>query len=178
MSDETKGLPPIDKKGQELKPLDLVIVGEIPEHYYSDIDPESAVVLKGYQGKYGLITYFMHEPFYYDNKNHPGWVSGDGSVVYVESHAVNAGHISTYGFWLPPSTLLKIPDNFLIMNVFSDLPWEMTDENGPGSKHFIVEGMERFHTIKRILDTPYEVLAVAHEAAVTVLNANRGGAQK
>ena len=159
---------PFDSKHQKLQPLDLVIIDKVPE---SDYQEEGFEFIKNYEGKYGLITYYTSsEPYYHDDKNHPGWVSPDGSVVCVWSHAINDRAITSWDFWLPPENLTRIPYNFLVMSIFSEFPWQMLDSDGPSSHHFVVEGMEQFAYIKRILETPYEVLVDAHNAATAVLD--------
>ena len=159
---------PVDMHGNLLGPLDLVILGEIPEHYYADSDPRTAAVLRSYAGCYGLITFEMNERYRNNNKSHPGWVSGDSSAVYVISHAINDNHISAYDFWLSPTTLRKIPFNYLIMNVFADFPWELIEATGSTS-HFVSVGTDKYEIIKSILETPYDTLKRAHDAAAHVL---------
>ena len=157
-------LRPPDANGNPLKPFDLVIIGDIPTYYYDEPGCES---LRHYGGKYGLVTYFSdNEPFYYGRKDHPGWVSPDGSVVSILSRRVCEDSICSYDFWLSPTTLRKIPYNSIIMNVFTDLVWQMLDDEGPSDHHFIVRGMEQFEMIERILNTPYDDLARAHDAAM------------
>jgi len=160
---------PKDLHGEVLQPLDLVIIGEIPDHYLSDADGEEAAILNSYAGRYGLITYYMNEPFFYDKKDHSGWVNPDGTVVYVRSHTVAGDHISSYGFWLSSKSLQKIPYNPIIMNVFADFPWEMTEDSGPGTKHFIRKGMPWFDRLKDIMETPYSELVLAGDAAMRLL---------
>ena len=151
-------------------PFDLVIIGEIPQHYYADPDFET---LKEYGGKYGLITYHAGEPFYYGRKEHPGWTSGDGSHIYVESKRVCDDSICSSGFWLPAITVQKIPFNSLIMNIFSEFVWQMADDEGPSCHFFVVRGMKQFALIERILNTSYEELVKAHNAAMAILDGSR-----
>jgi hypothetical protein len=158
---------PLDAKNQELRPLDLVIINEIPSFHYEE---EGLEFIRNYEGKYGLLTYFLGAPHYYDDKSHPGWVSPDGSVVCVWSHAINGGAVTSWDLWIPPENLTRIPHNFLIMNLFSEFPWQMLDSDGPSDHNFVVEGMEQFAYIKRILETPYETLVDAHNAATAVLD--------
>lgn len=157
---------PLDSKNQELRPLDLVIIDKVPECHHQE---EGLEFIRNYEGKYGLITYFMGQPYYYDKKDHPGWVSSDGTVVCVWSHAIDDGVITAWDFWLPPENLTRIPYNFLIMNIFAEFPWQMRDTDGPSDHNFVVEGMEQFAQIKAIMETPYETLVDAHNAAAAVL---------
>ncbi|NJO55450.1 MAG: hypothetical protein HC834_02815 [Rhodospirillales bacterium] len=79
-------ITPLEKNGVALKPLDLVVVDQIPEHFWAD--PEFRQ-LKDYAGSYGLVTYYgagtgpSCSPWYFDRKGHPGWVMADGSAVNV-----------------------------------------------------------------------------------------------
>jgi hypothetical protein len=163
---------PKDKFGCEIKPLDLVILGDIPEHEWSD--PEFAS-RKHYAGCYGLVTYanrdsVAYQPFFYGKKDHPGWVSGDGQFVNVLTRRIADGKVVSTNFWMPLNSLKKIPFNSFIMDIFADYPWEMMEEEGPSSFHFIRKGMLEYEHIEKVVKTPYEVLVDAHEAAVSVLN--------
>jgi hypothetical protein len=166
-------LRPVDCAGQKLCPLDLVIINDIPRELYSDEGLEN---LQGYIGKYGLISYFMNQPFYYGKKDHPGWVSGDGSMISVLTRKISKARtdgrnvVTTWDFWLAPKNLTKIPFNSLVMNIFADYPWQMPDDDGPSDHHFIVEGMEQYAHIERVLNSPYESLVKAHDAAISALN--------
>jgi hypothetical protein len=165
---------PKDKDGNELKPLDLVIMGEVPKHYWSE--PETAC-LKEYKGCYGLVTYYgneggHYEPFYHDNPLHPGWVSEDGGFINVLTRRIWKRAIWSSDFWMPIGQIQKIPFNSLIMNVFSEYPWYMLENDGPSSFAFIREGMPEYEYMESILSTPYEKLVEAHDAAMTVLGRN------
>jgi hypothetical protein len=157
---------PRDMHGKELQPLDLVIVNEIPPHYYNDPD---FAALRDYRGCYGLITYFQSEPFFYGKRDSPGWISADSSEVYVLTHRIHEDAVRSYDFWLPTVNLIKIPYNIPIMSVFSEYPWQMQDDVGPSSHDFVVRGMEQFKQIESVLTTPYTELVKAHDAAMTVL---------
>jgi hypothetical protein len=165
-------LRPLDCNGVPMKPLDLVVINEIPEHYW--LDPDFATLRK-YGGCYGLITYsndggIEYPPYFLGNRQHPGWVSGDGGVVNVLSHRVtDERDVATGEFWIPPTSLRKIPFNSLIMNIFVEYPWQMGEEDGPGSTFFVREGIPEYEHIKRILETPRAVLEAAHQAAMAVL---------
>jgi hypothetical protein len=159
-------LRPKDQHGIELQPLDLVIVSEIPTHYYADPD---FAALRNYRGCYGLITYFRNEPFFYGEKDNPGWLSSDGSEVYVLTHRMGENAVYSFDFWLPTANLVKIPYNIPIMSIFSEYPWQMPDYNGPSSHDFVVRGMEQFRQIELILNTPHDELVKAHDAVAAVL---------
>ncbi len=55
------------------------------------------------------------------------------------------------------------------MNIFAELPWQMREEDGPSDYRFIVEGMEWFDRVKRIIEAPYDELVKAHNAAMQAL---------
>ncbi len=165
---------PRDKNGNTLKPLDLVILGDIPEHYW--VDPGFSS-LKKYKGCYGLITYedrdgIVYNPYYLGDKNHPGWVNSEGSVVNVLTRRIDMDNeaVASWQFWLPPETLQKIPYNALIMNIFAEYPWQMKEENGPSDYLFIRKGVEEYQYIKKIMETPYKKLVAAHDAAMNILD--------
>jgi hypothetical protein len=163
-------LRPLDSRGEPLKPLDLVIIEAVPEHYWAETGVES---LKEYTGQYGLVTYYgvgPHvEPYHFGRKDHPGWVSGDGGVVNVLTRRIDGDAIASCEFWIPPSDLRKIPFNTLIMNVFVEYPWAMGDTDGPSDCLFIRAPLEEFFRIKTILDAPLHVLQSAHDAAMNVI---------
>lgn len=165
-------LQPKSKDGTIIKPLDLVITGEIPQHYWQD---PNFTNLKNYQGCYGLVTYSEADmgtvcsPWSYGRKGHPGWVDLDGSHVNVLCRRISDNSVTSYDFWLPTISLTKIPYNSLIMNIFADYPWQMQDTEGPSSTFFIREGMEEFAHIKKIMDTPYERLVEAHDKAMDII---------
>lgn len=161
---------PRDKNGVVLRPLDIVIMGDIPEHYYADIDEESSAALKKFAGGYGLISYSGNEPFYGKGKFHPGWTNQDATVVNVLSHAINGDHVSSYEFWLPANSVERIPYNLIIMNLFSEYPWEMNEDDGPGSYRFIREGMPQFEMVRLILTSTYDDLVSAHNGAMRCLD--------
>ncbi|MFT3987439.1 hypothetical protein [Aestuariivirga sp.] len=161
-------LRPLDRNGRLLQPLDLVILGSIPEHYWSDPDFRG---LQDYGGKYGMVVYFdRNTPFDFGRKDHLGWVSPDGANVCVLTTKIADDAVYPLEFWLPANTLAKIPYNTFIANLFADYPWLMGDEDGPGDHPFIVRGMEQFEHIERILNTPYEALTAAHERAMRVMD--------
>jgi hypothetical protein len=159
-------LQPLDSAGASLQPLDLVILGQIPNHYFADPAFQS---LRLYEGGYGMISYFGGQPYYFDNKNHPGWVSGDGQFVNVRARRIHKDALFSYDFWVPPKSIRKIPMNVLIMSAFADFPLQMSDDDGPGDHPFVVRGMEQFEFVKRVLHSPYEDLVKAHDAAMAVL---------
>jgi hypothetical protein len=149
---------PLDAVGQKLQPLDFVIIDKIPEHYY--IDPDFASLIK-YGGCYGMVTYNHETPYYFDNKDHLGWISPDGHSVCVVSRRIETGVLLEYDFWLSASTLRKIPFNYLLAAAFVSYPLHLEDvELGP--EHLIAEGVEPFEKIKAVLETPYENLVKAH----------------
>lgn len=164
-------LRPLDCDGRAMKPLDLVIIKEVPEHYWADPDCSE---LKSFEGCYGLITYptdgVESQPYYLGNKNHPGWVSGDGTKVNVLARRVRHTEVVSWDLWAPSNCLEKIPFNSLIMNIFAEYPWQMKSEDGPGSILFIREGVPEFDYIKRLVNTSRRVLDKAHAAAMAVLN--------
>lgn len=167
---------PLDKSGHELRPLDLVILGDIPRHFWSDKGSER---LKRFGGCYGLVTYYpsldgvIYDPFYNRNNEHPGWVSGDATIVYVWSHRVDAEEQAVFSeeFWLPAASLTWIPFNSLIMNIFVEYPWEMHEPDGPDSYRFIRSGIPEYEHLKRIMNAPYQKLVEAHDAAMAALDA-------
>ena len=156
-------LRPLDRNGLPLKPLDLVVIGDIPEGYWAE--PETAG-LKDFAGKYGLVTYLMNEPWYFGIKDCPAWVSPIGEWVNVVSRRIDVDIVHQYDFILPPSSVAKIPHNVVIEAIFADYPCQMTDDDGPSSHHFIVRGMEQFAFIERVLNTTHEDLEKAHAAAI------------
>jgi hypothetical protein len=165
---------PSDRNGVSLKPLDLVVVASIPEHFWAD--PEFRQ-LKEYAGSYGLVTYYdagtgpSCSPWHFDRKGHPGWVMADNSAVNVLCRRVAGDVITSYDFWIPPATLTKIPYNVLVMTIFADYPWQMNEDEGPSAYPFIRGGMPEFDHIRRIIETPYAKLVEAHDAAMAVLPA-------
>ncbi len=167
---------PRDSAGVELKPLDLVIIEKFPEYQFSE---PGVQYLPEDKWKYGLITYISdveHGPqrHYLGNKQHPGWCSGDGQTVYLLSHANSnlfgrGDEIWVGEFWMPTNCLRKIPFNSLIMNIFSEYPWSFSEPDDQGNEYFVREGMPEHQWIKTLLDTPYEKLCAAHEAAMRVM---------
>lgn len=168
-------LAPTDKLGQPLKPMDLVIIDEIPDHYWVDsgcTDP-GLYSLKLYAGCYGLVSYAEQDgveylPFFLGNKKHPGWVNGEGNVVHVRSRRSNGEEILSWDFWLPTTTIRKIPYNCLVMNIFVEYPWQMRNEGGPGSTLFVRDGMPEFDYLSKVMKTPYELLVRAHDTAMGI----------
>ncbi|MEO0614310.1 MAG: hypothetical protein AAFY83_13460 [Pseudomonadota bacterium] len=166
---------PKARNGMLIKPLDLVVLGDIPEHYWAD---EGFRYLKEYAGCYGLVTYHSfgdcsYAPFYNENKDHPGWVNGEGTVLCVESKRIDRENqtVTSWQFWMPSSSLLRIPFNSLIMNIFVEYPWQMREVDGPSDYLFIRSGIPEYEHIKKIMDTPYEKLVEAHNAAMDIVNA-------
>ncbi|MEZ5901202.1 MAG: hypothetical protein R3D51_17110 [Hyphomicrobiaceae bacterium] len=160
---------PKDRYGSVLKPMDLVILGDIPEHYWKD--PEFSD-LKEFSGCYGLITYFPangpdHEAFYHGDPNHPGWVSGDGDTIYVLSRRIADGFVVSYDFWMPTNHITRIPFNSLIMNIFSQLPWQIAEDGA--TKLFVSKGLREFDYIEKLMGLPYERLVLAHAAAMSLI---------
>ena len=172
-------LRPGDCNGITLKPLDLVVINRLPEHYWQD--PIFAN-LSEFSGCYGLITYSSegaegvteYQPYFRGNKEHPGWVSGDGSVVNVLSRRISGESVVSCEFWIPPVDLRKIPFNCLIMNVFAEYPWQMAESAGPSSRFFVKRGMPEYDYIKMILQRPHSTLEAAHKAAMTILERSSG----
>lgn len=163
-------LRPKDRQGEAISPLDIVIIEEVPQHYWAD--PLFAS-LKLYSGCYGLITYAEQEageylPYYMEDKSHPGWVSGDGSVVHVLSRRTEGNAILSWDFWVPPKALRKIPYDCLVMNIFVEYPWQMRNESGPGSTLFVRDGMPEFDYLSKVMKTPYDLLVRAHDAAMGI----------
>lgn len=168
---------PCDSAGAELKPLDLVIIEVFPEYFFNE--PGSRY-LPEEKWKYGLITYTSEgedgpQRYHLGNKDHPGWCSGDGKIVHVLSHANSnlfgrGDEIWVGEFWMPTNCLRKIPFNSLIMNIFSEYPWSFAEPDDQGNEYFVREGMPEHQWIKTLLDTPYEKLCAAHEAAMRVIN--------
>jgi hypothetical protein len=157
---------PLDRNGIAMKPLDLVIIDDIPEWYCTDRETAG---LKDYAGQYGLITYFVDEPWYGGLRGYPGWVSPNGESLHVVSRRICDDWVSEFDFSLPPSSVRKIPYNVIISAIFADYPCQMTDDDGPGTHPFIIRGMEQFAFIERVLKTPYEELEKAHSAAIRFL---------
>lgn len=170
-------LVPIDRSGQPLKPMDLVIIEEIPDYYWAESDcaDPGLYSLKLYAGCYGLVNYAEQDgveylPFFLGNKKHPGWVNGEGNVVHVHSRRSNGEEILSWDFWLPSGLVRKIPYNSIVMNIFVEYPWQMRDDDGPSCSLFIRKGMREFEYISKILQTPYDVLVHAHEAAMEIIS--------
>ncbi len=164
-------LMPHDCNGLLLQPMDLVSIGAIPSHYWSDPEFNS---LQNFSGGYGLITYYPgseieFDPYFQGDKDHPGWVSREAKLVYVLSRRIENAHVATCDFWLPPQSLKKLPFNSIIMNIFAQYPWQMREADGPGSELFVSEGMKQFDYLRAIIQTPYSELVKAHEAAMAVL---------
>ena len=110
-------LRPVSKNGLPIKPLDLVLVGDIPEQYWNE---EGSQRIKEYQGSFGLVTYFNDEggyysPLYMELPYHLGWVRPEGNDVNVRCHHIFDDEVLSYDFWLPANSLIKIPYNSLIM---------------------------------------------------------------
>lgn len=174
MSNHYSAVQPLDHSGNRLKPLDLVIIQEVPKHYW--LDPEFSS-LRLYRGCYGLITYAEQEageylPYYMGNPLHPGWASGDGSAVHVLARRTDGDVIWSWDAWLPPNTLQRIPYNCILMNIFSEYPWQMREDDGPGSTLFVRKGIPEFDYLNKIMCAPYSTLLLAHEAAMNVLEQN------
>lgn len=159
---------PKDINGYPIVPLDLVKIIEVPENHYSE---EGFEVISEYSGKYGLVKYYLDEPYYDENPDHPGWTNEDGSLVHLISHKIDtdAKCVVEWDFFLPSKNLLRIPFNYLIASIFSEFNWRLLEVDGPSDQHFVVEGMEQYKRIKQVLDTPYEVLDEAHKAAEAIL---------
>lgn len=164
-------LMPLDSRGATLKPLDIVIINSVPSHYWVDHEFSH---LKDFEGSYGLITYAGDgvevEPYFNGDKNHPGWVSANGSVVHVLSRRAVGDEIITWDFWIPPGNLKKLPFNTMIMNIFVEYPWQMRCDDGPGSILFIRKGLKEFDFIKIICEAPLDLLEKAHSAAMEILD--------
>lgn len=159
---------PLDVVGQKLQPFDFVIIDKIPEPYYADPDFAS---LKHYAGCYGMVTYYHDTPYYFDNKDHLGWISPDGISVCVISRRIDAaGVLLESDFWLEASTLTKVPFNYLLAAAFGSYRLYLEDsELGP--EDMIVEGVEPFEKIKAVLEAPYETLVKAHDEIAKHLGA-------
>ncbi len=170
---------PLDGKGQALKPMDIVLVKAIPNHYWCDPDFSE---LQNFAGSYGLISYVSDgiesEPYFLGNKSHPGWVNGDGSLVHLLTRRVGNGVIVTGDFWVPPADLVRLPFNALLMNIFVEYPWQMQDDEGGGSSLFIKDGMFEYDFIKRITEARLSVLNAAHNAAMNVLENSQNNPEK
>jgi hypothetical protein len=165
-------LRPEDSEGNSLKPLDIVIIQEVPEHYWQEPDSRN---LREFAGCYGLLNYAIEygegQPYHLDNPDHPGWVSRDGSVVRVVSRCLRQTEIVTCEFWLPPRNLKKIQFNSFVLNIFSEYPWQMREDDGPGSYFFLKSGLSEFEYLKKIMSTPIHVLNEAHMAAMKIIDA-------
>lgn len=162
----------VDSAGRVLKPLDLVVINQVPKYYCSDSDGEW---FSRFSGSYGLITYSRgsdgaYEAFYSGDKTHPGWVSNSGRAVNVLARRLEADVTAAWEFWVPPEDVTRIPFNFLIMSLFTDYPWQMRDVDGPGVSHFMRAGFPEYDLLKRIVSSPYSVLVDAHRAAMEVLD--------
>lgn len=164
---------PHDSLGLPLKPLDLIRINEIPEQWYDD---PGLVDLKEFEGCYGLITFFQnHETL--GPKKRPGWRSEDCEMVHVLSRRIGetgegTRAVLTWDFWLPSRNLTRLDYNYLILCVFAEYSWELIDSNGPGSRHYVVEGTEEFREIEKILQQSYTSLCEAHRAAAKALARN------
>jgi hypothetical protein len=162
---------PEDSNGQPIKPMDLVIIDCVPELYWTE---PGCSVLQSFAGCYGLVTYHPGEgecePFYLGNKEHPGWTSGDRKLVFVLGRQIIGDRVMTYDFWLDPKNLTRIPFNSFVMNIFSQLPWQMQEVDGPSSELFIKEGMPEFAYLKKIMQTPYKKLAFINAEAMAKLD--------
>jgi hypothetical protein len=159
---------PLDRYHAPLQPLDLVVIETIPEFHWQE---EGFEEIKYYHGAYGLVTYFGSRPWYPGNHKIPGWVSRNGDQVDVSTHHLSGDVISSWDFWLPANGLRRIPYNFLLMSVFAEYPWAMTENDGPSGINFIRKGVPQFDYLSEILDAPYERLVKAHEMAYAVLKA-------
>jgi hypothetical protein len=162
---------PLDCHGVPLQPLDLVLINSVPSHYWAEVGTSS---LREFEGQYGLITYYgsdsEYEPYYLGNRAHPGWVSGDGSVVNVRSRRVADDSIMTADFWIPPAALQRLKFNLLIMNIFVEYPWQMREPDGPSSTLFIRRGMQEFDRLEQLLRVPYVEMVAAHDAAMAKIS--------
>jgi hypothetical protein len=151
---------PKDKHGAALKPLDLVIIRDLPTYYTEDKDLLSTLK---YIGAYGMVNYLNLERFYGDHRDIPGWGSPNGSWVHVDAVGIRGDSIAVTDFVLPPSCLERIPYNYFIMSAFANYPWRIQDDDGPSDHPFVVRGVEQFDHVARVLSTPYERLVEAHE---------------
>jgi hypothetical protein len=161
---------PSDCNGHQIKPMDLVIINSVPEYYWREV---GCSALQNFSGCYGLVTYYPGEgecePFYLGNKEHPGWTSSDRKLVFVLSRQIIENRVMTYNFWLDPKQLNRIPFNALIMNIFSQLPWQMQQVDGPSSELFIKEGMSEFAYLKKIMQAPYQEMVRINDEAMAKL---------
>jgi hypothetical protein len=156
---------PQDAFGQKLQPFDFVIIGKIPEPNYMDPDFAS---LKEYEGCYGMVVYSGDTPYNFGDKNHLGWISPDGQYVCVISRRVEMDTLLAWDFWLPASTLRKIPFNYPLAAAFASYRLFLED-NELGPEFMIVEGTEPFEKIKAVLQAPYNTLVKAHHEIAKLL---------
>ena len=66
-------------------------------------------------------------------------------------------------------SLEKIPYNSIIMNIFSEFVWQMSNTDRPEDEFFVVRGMPQFHVINCILSRTYTELVEAHNRGFAFL---------
>lgn len=151
--------------------MDIVRLGSIPSHYWSDLDDDS---MRKFAGCYGLVTFYPgaateYDRFFAGDRKHLGWVSPDGDLIFVLSRRIEDDRIWTGELWVPSRSVVKLPLNVLILNIFAQYPWQVRDADGPGCELFVHNGMQEFDHIKNIIEARYEALVEAHEAAMAVM---------
>lgn len=116
-----------DKSGSILQPFDMVRIGDIPEHYWSD---DHFSQLRLYAGGYGLTTYFGEQFQYLGRDNHSAWLSPDSKHINVFCVRAAEDAVCSYSFWLPVNSIEKIGYNLVLANLFTRLPLQMEKSNG------------------------------------------------
>jgi hypothetical protein len=159
---------PRDSKNQILAPFDFVKVGEIPDHYWSD---PNFSVLKSYGHSIGMISYYQDEYWYYGNPEHPGWVNANADVVNVRCVRVDAEQVSTYSFWLPCTSVTKLPHNVLFMALFERIQFQI-EIPGEGVADVIRPDSLHFKWLSAIASTPVDKLYEVNELILNELRAN------
>lgn len=117
----------LDKSGSVLQPFDMVQIGDIPQHYWSDDDFSS---LRLYGRGYGLITYFGEQFQYFGRQDHSAWLDPANTHVNVLCVRADDEAVSSYSFWLPVTSIKKIRYNLVLANLFARLPLQMESSDG------------------------------------------------
>jgi hypothetical protein len=161
---------PIDGNGVHLKPFDIVLIDEVPDHYWSD---KNFFHLREYSKSFGMVSYYRHQKYYYGKKDHLGWVTPDGGHVNVRCLRVTDESIASYSFWLPCKSLTKLDFNIVILAAFADLPITL-DALDDGTEEGVLSGTEMYDNIAKILRCQYSQLREANFAAISILDKFNG----
>ena len=161
-NEESKG--PVDRNGNQINLFDLVRIGTVPEHYYSDLESDDAEVIKGYEGKYGIVTVCPDHLVHQDDRGRANWF-GNGDV-YVVARSLRAGALVAFDFWLPAFSLLRLPHNSVLLGLFSDISIQID------GSYVLRDGMELFELMKMIMLAPYDKVVEANAAVIKCLTGN------